>query len=149
LAQGQGAIANPTSAAISDLAERNLAQVALGRLALQKSADPQIRTLASRMVKDGTSDYEQLSQIALHKGLPFPSQQAGNQKLLYDKLSQMSGPDFDRAYRDVTRMALDDKNARLTSLRGTTGDPTLEMYIDRNLPKVRIDLHAVRAMQRG
>jgi putative membrane protein len=133
----------PQSVAMSDadliaqLAEADLAQIRLARLALDKTQSPQARDLATRMLDDHTSGYQQLQTIALGKGVPFPSETAGNQKLVYQRLAKLSAASFDHAYADQVALLQHQSVIGLSDLQAHTDDPALRDFAARSLPTAR------------
>src|SRR5579859_6864727 len=93
---------------IGEIADSDLLQIKVGRLALDRSQDPAVRDLARRMIDEHSEDYQQLKLIADREGLPFPVEEAGNAKVLCDDLSHLSGAAFDRAYVAAATFGDDD-----------------------------------------
>ena len=75
-----------------------LAEVQLGNLAQQKAASDQVRPFGMRMVQDHTKANDELKQIASSKGVQLPTALDSKHQKLADKLSKMTGADFDKAY---------------------------------------------------
>ncbi len=76
----------------------NMNEVALGKLALQKSGNAAVRMVASTTIKGhGTA----MRDLAVHfraKAIPAPTNPGPANVALYEKLSRMSGPAFDKMY---------------------------------------------------
>ena len=83
---------------ISAQLENNRAEVAAAQLALQRSQNPTVRNFAEKMITDHNYAQNTLDPIAsLHRIAPPPTPTAAHQAML-DRLSQLSGTAFDRAY---------------------------------------------------
>jgi putative membrane protein len=91
----------------------NLAEVELGKLAAQRTANPDIKSYAQMMVIDHTKANEDLRPIALSLGVEAPTQVNDKHRKESDRLSQLQGTEFDREYvklmadahRDALRQA--------------------------------------------
>ncbi|HTX15807.1 MAG TPA: DUF4142 domain-containing protein [Candidatus Baltobacteraceae bacterium] len=85
-------------------AEGGLAEVKLGELAQQKGASDAVKDFGKKMVEDHTQANDQLKQVASQQNMKLPTELNKHDQRVYDKLSQLSGAQFDRAYaRDMVR----------------------------------------------
>lgn len=82
-----------TQAAVGGMAE-----VELGKLALEKSTNQQVKDFASMMVKDHGTANTELMTIAQQKNITLPSTVDDEHKKTMDDLSKKTGSDFDKAY---------------------------------------------------
>ncbi|TFB30064.1 DUF4142 domain-containing protein [Pedobacter alluvionis] len=82
-----------TQAAVGGIAE-----VELGKLALEKSSNPQVKEFATMMVKDHGMANTELTAIAKQKNITLPSTVDDEHKKKMDDLSKKTGADFDKAY---------------------------------------------------
>jgi putative membrane protein len=83
---------------ISAQLENNMAEVAAAQLALQRSQDTNVRNLAEKMINDHNYAQNTLQPIAsIHHIAPPPTPTDAHRATL-DRLSQLSGTAFDRAY---------------------------------------------------
>ena len=85
-----------TQAAVGGMAE-----VELGKLALEKSSNPQVKEFATMMVKDHGMANTELTAIAKQKNITLPSTVDDEHKKKMDDLSKKTGADFDKAYVDA------------------------------------------------
>lgn len=79
-------------------AAASLAGVQLGRLALTRSFDPDIRTLARRMVEDFRGISEALADLAQRQGADLPKEAPHDATVRAQSLTGLSGDAFDRAF---------------------------------------------------
>lgn len=84
-----------TKAAISGIAE-----VELGKMALEKAVNAKVKAFATMMVNDHAKANEELKTLATNKGIILPNTLDGEHAGKRDKLKSKSGNDFDRAYAD-------------------------------------------------
>ncbi len=82
-----------TQAAVGGMAE-----VELGKMALEKSSNPQVKEFATMMVKDHGMANTELTAIAKQKNITLPSTVDDEHKKKMEDLSKKTGADFDKAY---------------------------------------------------
>src|SRR5207245_801947 len=129
---------------VSKAATGGTAEVELGRVATQRAVRPSVRSFAERMVADDGRANAELAALARRKGLDVPTALEPSQQAMRDRLSGLSGPDFDRAYmseivRDHTEdIALFERTADISS------DQDLKALATGWLPMLRDHLARAR-----
>jgi len=78
--------------------EGSMAEVEMGKLALQKSSDDQVKQFAQRMVDDHSKMVDELKPVAEQLGVKIPDGPSKGQKKKMDKMQALSGDAFDQAY---------------------------------------------------
>ncbi|HEX6496836.1 MAG TPA: DUF4142 domain-containing protein [Acidobacteriaceae bacterium] len=78
--------------------EGNAAEVEMGKLALQKSNDDQVKQFAQRMVDDHGKMQDQLKPVAEQMGVKVPEGPSKGQMKTMDKMKGLSGDAFDQTY---------------------------------------------------
>lgn len=99
---------------IRKVAQGNIAEVKVGRLALQKSKNERVRNIASMLVKEHSQAQEALKPIAASHNFAFPKDTDRKHKAMYNRLSRMSGAAFDKAFM---KGQVKDHNATLALFR--------------------------------
>jgi putative membrane protein len=79
-------------------AEGGIAEVKFGELAVQKASSDDVKTFAQKMVDDHTKLNSEIAQVADSMGVLLPKSMNKDDQAEYDKLSALSGNDFDIAY---------------------------------------------------
>jgi putative membrane protein len=125
-----------TTAAVGGMAE-----VALGKLALEKTSSTAIKDFANMMVTDHGKANDELKAIAKTKNITLPDSVDKAHKDKMADLSKKTGKDFDEAYVDamvdghkktldlMTDEAKSGKDAELKAFAGKTA-PTVQMHLD-------------------
>ncbi|WP_175636189.1 DUF4142 domain-containing protein [Pedobacter ghigonis] len=85
-----------TQAAVGGMAE-----VELGKMALEKSSNAKVKEFATMMVKDHGMANTELMAIAKLKNITLPNTVDDEHKQKMDDLSKKTGADFDKAYVDA------------------------------------------------
>jgi putative membrane protein len=81
------------------------AEVQLGKLAMQRAGNPDVKAFGQKMVDDHTMLNNQMKPVAEGLGIPVPTMLDAKDQATYDKLSALSGEAFDKAY--VQDMVMD------------------------------------------
>jgi len=83
---------------VTKAAHGGLAEVKLGTLATQKAANADVKAFGQQMVDDHSKANDELKQLASSKGITLPTDIDAKDQATYDRLSKLSGAEFDRAY---------------------------------------------------
>jgi putative membrane protein len=140
-ATGGMATTNDDATFATTAGDNGMAEVALGKLALEKTTNAQIKDFANMMVTDHGKANEKLMAIAKAKNITLPATVGAEHKAKMDDLSKLSGKDFDKAYVDamvdghqktldlLNGEAKDGKDAELKAFAAETA-PTVKMHLD-------------------
>ena len=85
-------------------AKGGLAEVELGKLATEKASSDEVKKFGQRMVDDHSKANDQLKQLASKLGVNVPEKLSPKDQATKDRLSKLSGEQFDAAYmRDMVK----------------------------------------------
>ena len=124
-------------------ANGGLAEVALGKLAAQKSTNTQIKDFGNMMVTDHGKANDELMAIAKEKNITLPTMPDSAYMKKADELSKMSEPDFNKAY--VSAM-IDGHKKTLTLMQDEAkngSDSTLRAFAAQTSTVVQKHLDAI------
>ena len=118
-------------------AQANMAEIALGRLASQKSQNPEVKRFVQRLIADHTKANSALKPIASKKNITLPADVKPEQKETYDRLAKLSGAEFDREFMAlmVTNHQKSEAAYQAESTNGT--DPELKAFATTILPTIQ------------
>jgi putative membrane protein len=121
-------------------ADDNLAEVEMGRLAVQKASNQDVKNFAQRMVNDHGKTKEQLEKIARTKRVDIPKAPGARNKATKDRLAKFSGEQFDNAY--MAEMLKDHKDDVTTFRRelDSAQDMDIKQFADQSLPTLESHL---------
>jgi putative membrane protein len=97
---------------VHDVAIMNMTEIELSRMALQKAANPAIKSFAQRLIDDHDAAGNKLKSVV---SAGWPAQLDDKHKDLSDKLATKQGADFDREYTEAMIEGHQDLAARLES----------------------------------
>ena len=122
---------------IKEAAEGGLAEVELGQLATEKGSSDDVKKFGQRMIDDHGKANDQLKQIASSKGVDLPSEPSAKNKATKDRLSKLSGEQFDKAY--MTDMLQDHKIDIAAFRRESTSgrDQDVKSFATQTLPTLQ------------
>jgi len=122
---------------VDTAAADGMAEVELGHLAMQKANNPDVKQFAEKMVADHSKANAELKQLASSKNIVLPAGLNAYQKADKDRLSKLSGVEFDREYMSLMSSA-HDKAVNLFQLESHHGtDTDIETWATKILPTLR------------
>jgi putative membrane protein len=99
--QSEQASKNDTQEFIKKAAIANMAEIQLGQLAGTKAESPEVKQFAQTMVDEHTKALDELKQAAGSSGATLPTELDKKHQKLQDKLSKLSGAEFDKKYMEA------------------------------------------------
>ncbi|HEY9621281.1 MAG TPA: DUF4142 domain-containing protein [Crinalium sp.] len=103
----QGVPVDPESNNVLDdqliikFAQDNLFEIQANQLAQQKASSSAVKQFAQRMVHDHTQATAKLQQVASARNVTLPTDMGGQNRAMFDRLSGLSGRDFDREFATI------------------------------------------------
>ena len=110
-----------------------LAEVKLGQLAVQKAGSDDVKAFGQKMVDDHSKLNSELAPIADSMGVRLPKSMDKQDQSEYDKLSGLSGSDFDMEYLSFM---VKDHHKDLREFRNeaaSTNDSTLREAVEKGM----------------
>jgi len=83
---------------VKEAAQAGIAEVTLGKLALQRAQNPYVRQFAQRMVDDHSRANHELTDLAKNQGVEVPNEMNAEQRNTSARLATLAGAAFDREY---------------------------------------------------
>ncbi len=132
---------------VDDLVHASLAEIETGRLALEKTQNPQVRSFAQQMIDDHTRALQELQQLGQKKQMTLPTETDFQHKAIATALRILSGDTFDRQY--IRQVGVNDHRRTvdlLMKMQQTARDPELKAQAGKMLPVVQRHLAMAREM---
>ena len=122
---------------VTKAAQGGMAEVELGQLAAQKAQNPQVKQFGQKMVDDHTKANDQLKQVASQEGVTLPTGLDAKDQALKDRLSKLSGDQFDRVY--MQHMVQDHKKdiADFQKEANNGKDQQVKQFAQQTLPTLK------------
>jgi putative membrane protein len=134
---------------IMEAARGGMAEVELGQLAKDKAQSDAVKQFGERMVTDHGKANDELKTLAQSKNITLPADLDAKHKATKDKLSKLSGAQFDRAYmqemvsdhqKDVNEFRKQSQSAK---------DPEVKAWAAKTLPTLQEHLQMAQAASRS
>ncbi len=132
---------------VMEAAQGGMAEVELGQLAQQKASNPEVKQFGERMVNDHTKANDQLKQVASSIRITLPTGLSAKDEALKEKLSNLSGEQFDKTYMEhmVTDHTQDVAAFRHESADGQ--DAAVKNFASETLPTLESHLKEARKIE--
>src|ERR1700693_860384 len=132
---------------VTNAAEGGLAEVRLGELAKQKGSNQTVTSFGEQMVADHTDANNHLKSIATNKGITVPDSLNAKDQALYDRLSKLSGSQFDQAYINAMVKDHQEDVAEFRRVSRTAKDPDIKDFASKTLPALEHHLEMAQQAQ--
>ena len=146
-AADQGTVSPADRSFVMEASHGNQAEVELGKLAVGKAVNPDVKSFGQKMVDDHSKANDKLRQVASEKGLTLPSDLDQKSRAEYNQLEKLSGAAFDRAYvklmvkdhvKDVADFQRESQKA---------ADPAIREFVTGTLPTLQEHLSMAKDLQ--
>jgi putative membrane protein len=117
-------------------AQGNMAEVALGQLALRKSRNEQVRQIAQHMIQEHSTANATLLPILTRKGMPLPRFIGAMNAATNDQLARLSRDQFDRMFMAAQVEAHENTIALYQQELAMGTDEDARAYATRFLPNI-------------
>jgi putative membrane protein len=133
---------------VKEAASGGLMEVELGKIAAEKGSHQRVKEFGKRMQADHSKANAQLKKIASSKGVDLPTQPSGEHKSTMDKLTKLSGAEFDREY--MSAMVDDHKEdiEKFQTQADKGKDPELKKFASENLPILKKHLELAQSTEK-
>lgn len=132
---------------IEDLAENNRAEIAAGKLALEKSQNAEVKKFAQQMIDDHSKALTEIQSLAQTKGIKLPDGTGVVNKTRETALKALSGETFDKQYSKRAGIGDHEKTVKLLQkIQKDARDPELKAMAAKMLPGVQEHLQMAKAM---
>jgi putative membrane protein len=143
------AVTNDDANFATAAANGGMTEVALGKLALTKTANLAIKDFATMMVTDHGKANDELMAIAKKKNISLPAEPDSSSMKKKDELMKKMGTDFDKAYVsamiDGHKKTLDLMNDEAKNGK----DADLKDFAAKTAPIVKIHLDAIEKIKKN
>jgi putative membrane protein len=125
---------------VKEAAAGGMMEVELGKIAADKSANDKVKAFGRKMQEDHGKANEELKTLAANKGIQIPTALEGKHKKTVDRLSKLSGSEFDRQY---IRTMIEDHKEDLKAFQREADkakDPDIKQFSSKFAPMIKSHL---------
>jgi putative membrane protein len=123
---------------VQKAASAGMYEVKAAQLAMEKSKDDQVKSVAQHMNTDHTAANDKLKSIAQTEGITIPQQLMPEHQRQLDKLSAMSGKEFDKEYMNQQKQAHDEAVMLFQRQTSIGQNAALKSFAEQTLPTLRM-----------
>ena len=122
------------------------AEVQLGELAVKNAKSAEVKKFGQRMIDDHTKANNELTSLAAAKGMTPPAELDSKNKSTLERLSRLSGDQFDKAY--MSDMVTDHEAdvAEFQKQANGNGDPAIKAFASKTLPTLQEHLQLAKSI---
>jgi len=128
----------------ANAAAGGMAEVKLGQLAQQRAASNAVKAFGKRMVEDHSRSGEQLRETAKGESIRLPEQMNARDQAAYDRLSKLSGAQFDRTYMQMMVKDHEEDVAEFKREASSGKNKALKDFAEQTLPTLEDHLKEAR-----
>jgi putative membrane protein len=127
--------------------QAHLAEIDMARMAKMQSRNGDVKSYAKMVLKDHADALENAAKLINDTGSSQPRTLAAETKKDIQRMSQLSGPEFDREF--VNMMVADHQKSLelFRTASGTVRDTKVQDYVDGLIPKLEKHLKKAQELQ--
>ncbi len=130
---------------LTDAIRASVTEVDMARLALEKSQNEDVKNFAGMMQHDHTSVLQDFADIAQQKGMPLPNLATDEMKQNKERLSALSGSDFDREFVNMMVASHQKSVDMFRDQANTAQNEDVKRAVSDKLPS--IETHLAKALE--
>lgn len=122
---------------MTEAAQGGMMEVELGKLAASKAQNPEVKAFGQRMVVDHGKAGDELKALAAKKNIELPKELSGGMKAEVERLSKLSGAEFDKEY---VKLMVDDHDEDLEAFQDQADDgkdPDVKAFAAKYAPVIK------------
>ena len=127
-------------------AQSNMAEVAEGRIAADKSQNPTVKAFAARMIEDHSQANDKLLQIAQELKVKLPAEPNQAQQEHLSKLRKLSAAQFDKTYDPMQVKDHQKTVHEFEQESKQVQNPALKSWVEATLPVLKEHLKLAEAL---
>jgi len=142
-----GNVSSADTEFMNKAAQGGMAEVELGKMASTKAQNAEVKQFGQQMTADHTRANNELKTLAAGKNVTLPTDVGAMHKATMDKLSKLSGAEFDREY---VKAMVEDHEKDVAEFQkqadsGTNAD--VKAFAAKTLPTLKSHFEMIKAMQ--
>jgi len=122
---------------IKEAAQGGMVEVELGKLAQEKASNDKVKQFGKRMEQDHSKANSELKKLASNKGVEIPTTLDSKHQSKIDKLTKLSGAEFDKEYTDDMVSDHKDDIKKFQSVADKGKDADLKKFASKTLPTLK------------
>lgn len=129
---------------VTDAAPVVMGKIELGKLAASKAQNADVKAFGQKMVEDHSKAMEDLKALMVQKKVVLPPDVMPTHTELMEKLSTLSGSDFDKEYVKAMVAAYEKDVAAFENISKTAVDADVKAFAAKTLPTLKMHLEMIK-----
>lgn len=132
---------------VREAIQGDIGEIAMGQLAQEKASSPGVKAFGQMLETDHKTALDQMASVAKSMNVDAPSRPKSDAEKEREKLSRMSGAEFDREF--VSHMVKDHEKDIREFEAHAKGDGELARTAQQQLPVLRKHLEQAMSLQKS
>jgi putative membrane protein len=132
-----GALSQQEAKFIREAAAGSMAEIEFGKMAKERAGSEQVKELAEKLEEDHSKSLEKLKEIAQSNNIDVPSDLPSKQQKTTDRLSKLSGSEFDAAFVREVHKHHNKDISKYKKMQNRARNEELKEYVSNTLPKLQ------------
>lgn len=129
---------------VSKAVQGGMAEVELGKLAQERGSSAKVKDFGRQMVDDHSKANDELKKLASNKGMDVPTAIDAKSMATKERLSKLSGAEFDRAYMEDMVKDHQEDVSEFRKHSEHASDPDVKAFAAKTLPTLEGHLSKAR-----
>jgi putative membrane protein len=142
---GQQKLSQADQKFLKEAIQGDLAEVQMGQLAQQKGQDADVKQFGQTLQQDHGQHLKDAQQVAQQNGMTPPTEPSAEAKKMHDKLSKLSGAQFDKAFAKDS--VADHKKDIAKYQKEAKGNGPLAQFAQQTLPVLQKHLQTAQGLE--
>ena len=130
---------------VANTVAANYGEIKFAQLANKRSANPEVKRVASMLVEEHTKTLNELKTLAQAKTISVPVEEDDEAKRKTERFSDEAGKDFDKKWCKEMIDRHEESINNFEKRMEKTEDPELKSWISNTLPHLRMHLEKLNA----
>jgi putative membrane protein len=132
-----------------DIAEVNLAEIEIGKLAQTKSTNVEVKKFGKMLVDEHTKSASEVSALAKAKNFTLPTSLTEEGQEEYNKLNEKSGVDFDKKFADMMIDGHEKAIEKLKKASEDAKDEDVKVWASNNIAGLTAHLEHAKMLKQN
>lgn len=133
----QGKLDRHDHAFLKKAAEINLTEIQIGKIAEQRSSDPNIKKLAGTIIKDHQEANKNLERLAASKGVTLPNEPSIWERRSISSFEKEQGDKFNKEFLSLNIKGHEKAVALFEKESARTQDPDIKAWAQKMVPSLK------------
>jgi putative membrane protein len=132
---------------VKEASQGGIAEVKMGYMGVQNGTSSDVKNLGQKLIQDHTAANKELEQLASRKGVTLSNDLDAKHQKELDKLSKLTGAEFDKAYIHHAVMDHEKDIKKFQAAADKATDQDIRAFAQRTLPVLQQHLDMAKSAE--